>query len=30
MDAFIFWPAGEDRISQVETFAAEVRPAVRA
>ncbi|HEV8563935.1 MAG TPA: LLM class flavin-dependent oxidoreductase [Actinomycetota bacterium] len=30
MDAFIFWPAGEDREHQVEVFAAEVAPAVRA
>jgi len=30
MDAFIFWPAGEDRERQVEVFAGEVAPAVRA
>jgi alkanesulfonate monooxygenase SsuD/methylene tetrahydromethanopterin reductase-like flavin-dependent oxidoreductase (luciferase family) len=30
MDAFVFWPIGEDRQSQIETFAAEVAPAVRA
>jgi alkanesulfonate monooxygenase SsuD/methylene tetrahydromethanopterin reductase-like flavin-dependent oxidoreductase (luciferase family) len=30
MDAFIFWPSGEDRVGQVQTFAAEVAPAVRA
>lgn len=30
MDAFIFWPAGEDREHQVELFAVEVAPAVRA
>jgi alkanesulfonate monooxygenase SsuD/methylene tetrahydromethanopterin reductase-like flavin-dependent oxidoreductase (luciferase family) len=30
MDAFIFWPGGEDPVGQAETFAAEVVPAVRA
>jgi hypothetical protein len=30
MDAFIFWPGGEDPVAQAETFAAEVVPAVRA
>jgi alkanesulfonate monooxygenase SsuD/methylene tetrahydromethanopterin reductase-like flavin-dependent oxidoreductase (luciferase family) len=30
MDAFIFWPSGQDRVGQVQTFAAEVAPAVRA
>jgi alkanesulfonate monooxygenase SsuD/methylene tetrahydromethanopterin reductase-like flavin-dependent oxidoreductase (luciferase family) len=30
MDAFIFWPVGKDPIGQVEVFAAEVAPAVRA
>jgi alkanesulfonate monooxygenase SsuD/methylene tetrahydromethanopterin reductase-like flavin-dependent oxidoreductase (luciferase family) len=30
MDAFIFWPGGEDPIGQAEAFAAEVMPAVRA
>jgi hypothetical protein len=30
MDGFIFWPAGEGRERQVEVFAAEVAPAVRA
>lgn len=30
MDAFIFWPVGEDRVGQVEAFAREVVPAVRA
>jgi alkanesulfonate monooxygenase SsuD/methylene tetrahydromethanopterin reductase-like flavin-dependent oxidoreductase (luciferase family) len=29
MDAFIFWPAREDRERQVEVFAGEVAPAVR-
>ena len=29
MDAFIFWPGGEDPIGQVEVFAAEVAPVVR-
>jgi alkanesulfonate monooxygenase SsuD/methylene tetrahydromethanopterin reductase-like flavin-dependent oxidoreductase (luciferase family) len=30
MDAFIFWPGGEDPVGQVEAFAGEVAPAVRA
>ena len=30
MDAFIFWPGGEDPVGQAEAFAAEVAPAVRA
>jgi branched-subunit amino acid ABC-type transport system permease component len=30
MDAFIFWPGGEDPVGQVEAFAAEVAPVVRA
>jgi alkanesulfonate monooxygenase SsuD/methylene tetrahydromethanopterin reductase-like flavin-dependent oxidoreductase (luciferase family) len=30
MDAFIFWPGGEDPAGQVEAFAGEVAPAVRA
>jgi alkanesulfonate monooxygenase SsuD/methylene tetrahydromethanopterin reductase-like flavin-dependent oxidoreductase (luciferase family) len=30
MDAFILWPGGEDPVGQVEAFAAEVAPAVRA
>jgi alkanesulfonate monooxygenase SsuD/methylene tetrahydromethanopterin reductase-like flavin-dependent oxidoreductase (luciferase family) len=30
MDAFIFWPVGEDPVGQVEAFAGEVAPAVRA
>lgn len=30
MDAFIFWPDGEDQANQIETFAGEVAPAVRA
>jgi hypothetical protein len=30
MDAFIFWPGGEDPVGQVGAFAAEVVPAVRA
>jgi alkanesulfonate monooxygenase SsuD/methylene tetrahydromethanopterin reductase-like flavin-dependent oxidoreductase (luciferase family) len=30
MDGFIFWPGGEDPVGQVEAFAAEVAPAVRA
>ncbi len=30
MDAFIFWPGGEDAAGQAETFATEVAPAVRA
>jgi alkanesulfonate monooxygenase SsuD/methylene tetrahydromethanopterin reductase-like flavin-dependent oxidoreductase (luciferase family) len=30
MDALIFWPGGEDPIGQVEAFAGEVVPAVRA
>jgi alkanesulfonate monooxygenase SsuD/methylene tetrahydromethanopterin reductase-like flavin-dependent oxidoreductase (luciferase family) len=30
MDAFIFWPGGEDPAGQVEVFAAEVVPGVRA
>jgi alkanesulfonate monooxygenase SsuD/methylene tetrahydromethanopterin reductase-like flavin-dependent oxidoreductase (luciferase family) len=30
MDAFIFWPGGEDPVAQTETFAVEVVPAVRA
>ena len=30
MSAFIFWPGGDDPIAQVETFATEVAPAVRA
>ena len=30
MDAFIFWPGGEEPVAQAETFAAEVVPAVRA
>lgn len=29
MDAFVFWPTGEDPVAQVEAFAAEVAPAVR-
>ena len=29
IDAFIFWPSGQDRIRQVETFAVDVAPAVR-
>jgi hypothetical protein len=30
MDAFIFWPGGEDPVGQAKAFAAEVAPAVRA
>lgn len=30
MDTFVFWPEGEDRNAQVERFATEVAPAVRA
>jgi hypothetical protein len=30
MDAFIFWPSGDDPVGQVEVFASEVAPAVRA
>jgi alkanesulfonate monooxygenase SsuD/methylene tetrahydromethanopterin reductase-like flavin-dependent oxidoreductase (luciferase family) len=30
MDAFIFWPSGEDPVGQAEEFAVEVVPAVRA
>jgi alkanesulfonate monooxygenase SsuD/methylene tetrahydromethanopterin reductase-like flavin-dependent oxidoreductase (luciferase family) len=30
MDAFIFWPGGDDPLAQVEAFATEVVPAVRA
>jgi alkanesulfonate monooxygenase SsuD/methylene tetrahydromethanopterin reductase-like flavin-dependent oxidoreductase (luciferase family) len=30
MDAFIFWPGGEDSLGQAEAFATEVVPAVRA
>jgi alkanesulfonate monooxygenase SsuD/methylene tetrahydromethanopterin reductase-like flavin-dependent oxidoreductase (luciferase family) len=30
MDAFVFWPNGDDAVGQVETFASEVVPAVRA
>ena len=30
MDAFIFWPGGEDPLGQVQAFATEVAPAVRA
>jgi len=30
MDAFIFWPGGDDPVGQAEAFAAEVAPAVRA
>jgi alkanesulfonate monooxygenase SsuD/methylene tetrahydromethanopterin reductase-like flavin-dependent oxidoreductase (luciferase family) len=30
MDAFIFWPGGEDPVGQAEAFAAEVVPAARA
>jgi hypothetical protein len=30
MDAFIFWPGGEDPLGQAEAFATEVVPAVRA
>ncbi|HEY7280824.1 MAG TPA: LLM class flavin-dependent oxidoreductase [Actinomycetota bacterium] len=29
MDAFVFWPTGEDAVGQVEAFAREVMPAVR-
>ncbi|HXJ66845.1 MAG TPA: LLM class flavin-dependent oxidoreductase, partial [Actinomycetota bacterium] len=30
MDAFVFWPTGDDALAQVESFAGEVVPAVRA
>jgi alkanesulfonate monooxygenase SsuD/methylene tetrahydromethanopterin reductase-like flavin-dependent oxidoreductase (luciferase family) len=30
IDAFVFWPSTEDRIGQIEAFAGEVAPAVRA
>jgi alkanesulfonate monooxygenase SsuD/methylene tetrahydromethanopterin reductase-like flavin-dependent oxidoreductase (luciferase family) len=30
MDAFIFWPSGEDPVGQAEAFSGEVAPAVRA
>lgn len=30
MDAFIFWPDGDDPVGQIEAFAGEVAPAVRA
>lgn len=30
MDAFIFWPGGEDPVGQAEAFSSEVAPAVRA
>ncbi len=30
MDAFIFWPDGEDPVGQIKSFAADVAPAVRA
>jgi alkanesulfonate monooxygenase SsuD/methylene tetrahydromethanopterin reductase-like flavin-dependent oxidoreductase (luciferase family) len=30
MDAFIFWPGGEDPVAQADAFAAEVAPAIRA
>jgi alkanesulfonate monooxygenase SsuD/methylene tetrahydromethanopterin reductase-like flavin-dependent oxidoreductase (luciferase family) len=30
MDAFVFWPSGEDPVGQAEAFAAEVVPEVRA
>jgi alkanesulfonate monooxygenase SsuD/methylene tetrahydromethanopterin reductase-like flavin-dependent oxidoreductase (luciferase family) len=30
LDAFIFWPSGEDPVAQAETFAADVVPEVRA
>jgi alkanesulfonate monooxygenase SsuD/methylene tetrahydromethanopterin reductase-like flavin-dependent oxidoreductase (luciferase family) len=30
MDAFVFWPGGDDPVRQVESFASEVVPAVRA
>jgi alkanesulfonate monooxygenase SsuD/methylene tetrahydromethanopterin reductase-like flavin-dependent oxidoreductase (luciferase family) len=30
MDTFIFWPAGDDPVGQVETFASDVVPSVRA
>jgi alkanesulfonate monooxygenase SsuD/methylene tetrahydromethanopterin reductase-like flavin-dependent oxidoreductase (luciferase family) len=30
MDAFVFWPGGEDPVGQVEAFAGEVVPTVRA
>jgi alkanesulfonate monooxygenase SsuD/methylene tetrahydromethanopterin reductase-like flavin-dependent oxidoreductase (luciferase family) len=29
MDTFVFWPTGEDPAAQIETFAAQVAPAVR-
>jgi alkanesulfonate monooxygenase SsuD/methylene tetrahydromethanopterin reductase-like flavin-dependent oxidoreductase (luciferase family) len=29
MDTFVFWPAGDDPVGQVESFASEVAPAVR-
>jgi alkanesulfonate monooxygenase SsuD/methylene tetrahydromethanopterin reductase-like flavin-dependent oxidoreductase (luciferase family) len=30
MDAFIFWPGGEDPVGQAESFASDVAPAIRA
>jgi hypothetical protein len=30
IDAFIFWPGGENPVGQAEAFAAEVVPVVRA
>lgn len=30
MDAFIFWPGGDDPVGQVEMFASDVAPLVRA
>ena len=29
MDAFIFWPGGDDPVGQAEAFASDVAPAVR-
>jgi hypothetical protein len=29
MDTFVFWPAGEDPLGQIEAFASEVAPGVR-